>query len=413
MPNPSRASQLLALAATVGTVLAIAVAPPASAGAAVPRAGGDAPESVATLKIETPNVSVKKKGADDFKTAKDGQKLHAGDTIQTDGTGKAEINYGDDSWTRLEVDTTFTIEKLSDEQGDRQVEGSLDSGKAWHRTAALTESETFEQTGAGATASAVGTAFGMDCDAQGHCTTYGVVDTVEWSGNNGVHLIAPLDVCDSTNAIICADITHITADQLPLWIIGDLLKDVLRGYPWPFPSTPISGTVIVEDGNVFFIPSPPPNETTPLPPAPTVPSSAPINIVSPPPTGPAPRIETDEDTSVVFTINVTSSGGQTVIQFTDLPDPTVGRLHLGSVPGATTCSPCVNQGQTYAADSTFTFVPVHDGNSADETTSFTFVASNEGGSSAPTTVPVDVSDNDSLSTGSTSTEPESTPEPGG
>ena len=269
----------------------------------------------------------------------------------------------------------------------------------------------FEQTGAGATAAAVGTAFGMDCDAEGHCTTYAVVDNVEWTGDNAIHLLAPLDVCDSTDAIICADITHITPDQLPQWIIENLFKDVLAGYPWPFPTTPISGTVIVEDGNVFFIPSPPPTETTPLPPAPTVPSSAPINISSPP-TGDADHISTDEDTSVVFTINVTSSGGQTVIRFTDLPHPTAGKLYLGNVPGETNCAErCVNPGQMYPAGSTFTFVP-DDVGSAGESTSFTFIASNEGGSSAPTTVPVEVSDNDSLSTDSTSTEPESTPEPG-
>jgi len=413
MSDRPRLPRLLALTVTIAATLAVVGGPLASAGAAVPR-GGDTPEVLATLKVESETVEVKKKDADEFKTATDGQKLRAGDTIRTDSTGKAEINYSDDSFTRLDVDTTFTIDKLADDEGNRQVEGSLDTGKAWHRTAALTESESFEQSGAGATAAVVGTAFGMDCDAEGHCTTYAVVDTTEWTGSNGVHLLAPLDVCGSTEAIICADITHITPDQLPQWIIENLLKDVLRGYSWPFPF-PISGTVIVEDGNVFFIPSPPPTASTPppLPPAPTVPSSAPINISSPPPAaGDADSIETDEDTSVVFTINVTSSGGQTIIQFTDLPASTVGRLHEGNVPGATNCSPCVNQGQTYAAGTTFTFVP-NDVGSAGASTSFTFVASNEGGSSPPTTVPVDVSDNDSLSTESTSTEPESTPEPGG
>ena len=152
------------------------------AGAAVTTAAK--PKAVAVLKIQNPSVSVKKKGASDFKPAKDGQKLHEGDTVQTDATGLAEVDYSDDSYTRLDVSTTLKIVKLSDDQGNRQVETSVDAGRTWNRTAALTESQSFEQSGAGATAAVVGTAFSIQCDApvapatvSEHCTTTGVVDT--------------------------------------------------------------------------------------------------------------------------------------------------------------------------------------------------------------------------------------------
>ena len=80
---------------------------------------GSSDEKVfATLQIENPKVEVKKKGSDAFKPAKDGQKLHAGDTVRTDATGLAEIDYSDDAYTRLDVNTTFKITKLTNEQGD-------------------------------------------------------------------------------------------------------------------------------------------------------------------------------------------------------------------------------------------------------------------------------------------------------
>ena len=74
------------------------------------------------------------------------------------------MNYTDESFTRLDVDTEFTIVSLTDDQGNRQIKGSLDSGRTWNRTSALTESESFEQEGAGATAAVVGSASVIECN---------------------------------------------------------------------------------------------------------------------------------------------------------------------------------------------------------------------------------------------------------
>ena len=150
----------------------VAIAPLATASAALAAGNdpGQGTEALATLKVTSTKVEVKKDGAEKFKVAKDGATLRQGDTVRTDATGLAEIDYDDQSYTRLDVNTTFTIKKLTHEQGDRQVQGSLDTGQTWSRTSALTESGSFEEEGAGANATTLGTAFAVTCDTAEHCT---------------------------------------------------------------------------------------------------------------------------------------------------------------------------------------------------------------------------------------------------
>lgn len=251
-PCLRRARRSLALGVALAAALAV-IGPLAQAGAA-----GSDDEAFATLRVTAATVSVKAKGADDFKAAKDGDALHAGDTVRTDATGTAEIEYGDDAYTRLDVNTTFKITKLTDDEGNRQVEGIVESGNTWNRTTALTESESFNQTGADATAAVEGTAYGVECDTESHCVFTGVVDDVTLTGKDGQKLVGPLDQCDSTAGVLCADITKLTPDQLSAWIIENLLLDVTEGFPWPFGT----GTLVVENGTATFVPS------TPTPPAP-------------------------------------------------------------------------------------------------------------------------------------------------
>src|SRR5476649_2237507 len=108
---------------------------------------------VAKLQVTHTKVDVRKKGASSFAKATSGETLAVGDTVRTEADGRAEIDYSGDAYTRLDVNTTFVVAKLSDNKGDRQVQGSLDTGRTWARTAALTQSESFEQSGAGATSS--------------------------------------------------------------------------------------------------------------------------------------------------------------------------------------------------------------------------------------------------------------------
>src|SRR4029079_11533636 len=81
--------------------------------------------TLATLKVQATQVTVKKKSASSFVAAKDGQSLQQGDSIKTDTTGRAEIDYTDGSLTRLGSSTEFKITKLTNQQGGRQTQGTL------------------------------------------------------------------------------------------------------------------------------------------------------------------------------------------------------------------------------------------------------------------------------------------------
>jgi len=262
-----------ALALDVGVALVTtgvaSAAPPAAPRASDSTVATAKAKAFATLKILKDGASVRRKGKTAFKAAHDGQKLRVGDTIQTDATGEAEIDYtlSANSFTRL------------DNQGHRQVEGSLDSGRTWNRTSALTESESFSQDGAGATASVVGSAFMAECDTSGHCTFTSVVDGLKLVTVDGeVKLLTPLEGCDSTevdptNATLCGVPTEITADVLAAnaWIQQNLFFDGKAGFPGPT----FTATIVVTNGQVTSVtPTPPPADNTPAPTSPDAPTGA-------------------------------------------------------------------------------------------------------------------------------------------
>jgi hypothetical protein len=227
--------------------------------------GNGKTEVLATLKVENPQVEVKKKGADDFEPATDGQQLRQGDTVRTDATGRAEIDYSEDSYTRLDVNTTFKIVKLTEQQGERQVEGGLESGRTWNRAEAVTESGSFEQSGGGATAAVTGTAFPVECSSSTEeCIFTGVVGTYILKGTGEEKTIEPFDQCDSISGELCDEVTVLTVEEMAAiaWIQENLLRDLLeRGYgPGPFV---VGGTLVIQDGVITF------EETPPPPPAPT------------------------------------------------------------------------------------------------------------------------------------------------
>ena len=140
---------------TAGALMASSLLAVAPAGAAKGPSG--------TLAVETPGVTVLKKGADTFTKGKDDQKIAVGDTVQTDATGLAQITFKDGTLTRLDNDTVFTLDVLSNKTGTRAVEGTVSAGQTWNRVQKLSESETFEQKGNGATAAVLGTAFLTKC----------------------------------------------------------------------------------------------------------------------------------------------------------------------------------------------------------------------------------------------------------
>jgi hypothetical protein len=172
---------VVACALTVAGVVAVG-----GAAGAKTSSGGTA---LASLKITADQVSVKAKGASDFVAAKNGQRLHQGDSIQTDATGRAEIDYTDGSLTRLGGSTVFTLSKLTNKRGGRQTQGTLSVGETWNRAAKVSETGSFEVEAGGTTAAVEGTAFVVKCvpqvngQQQVSCTVTAVVDNIQVSSD--------------------------------------------------------------------------------------------------------------------------------------------------------------------------------------------------------------------------------------
>jgi hypothetical protein len=387
--------------------------------------GGGKPEVLATLKIDNPNVEVKQKGADDFEPATEGQKLRQGDTVRTDATGKAEIDYSDDAYTRLDVNTTFKIVKLTEEEGERQVEGGLESGRTWNRTEAVTESGSFEQSGGGATAAVTGTAFAVECTSLSDCTYQAIVDVTDLTGKDGEkRTLTPLTECDSDDGALCDEVSDLTPEEIAAnaWIQENLLRDLLeRGYgPGPFV---IGGTLIIQDGVITFTESPaptppPPSSTTTTTTTPVAPvlDDPPLDceLYSPPPTGPgdnckrAANVLAFEPTSeivvyggdeVVFSARVKNNGatGPVYVVFDDVPNgdgeytPYLGQWCVGT-DAPEGCNEAIETGKRYPADQVFLFqADFMDCYGCSESGMLVFhLESDASGSSAPASVDVTV-----------------------
>jgi hypothetical protein len=148
-----------------------------------PAAG--AADALANLKITADNVQVKQKGKSSFVDAKEGMALKQGDTVKTDASGLAEIDYTDGSITRLANSTVFTISKLTNEKGGRQTQGTLSVGETWNRAAKVSETGSFEVKAGGTTAAVEGTAFVAKCVPKTDgsqavdCTFTAVVDDIK------------------------------------------------------------------------------------------------------------------------------------------------------------------------------------------------------------------------------------------
>jgi LPXTG-motif cell wall-anchored protein len=249
------------VASALGASLVLVVSGTASAGPPTPRKGGHSTttttakpgatnKSNATAKLVVKpdsigHVSVQAAGSSRFSPGTDGEALHVGDTVRTDGVGRAEIDYSSDAYTRLGATTTFTIKKLTDNQGNRQVNGSLDAGQTWNRTAALTQSQSFQQDGGGTTAAVAGTAFVLSCPSPTTCTFTGVVDNVNLTGSNSqTRTLNPLDQCGSTNGVLCGNVSQLTPDQLALiqWIQVNVFLDYVEHGLGNGVFQPFSGT---------------------------------------------------------------------------------------------------------------------------------------------------------------------------
>ena len=242
---------------------------PLVSGAATPKRAANAvdaqvQEAAATLVVEQPNVELRREGKDEFRPAKDGAELHEGDTVRTDATGRATIEFTDKSFTRLAESTEFTIVELTDDQGTRHTTGNLSVGKAWNRVEDLTESEAFETEGAGATAAVDGTAYAVACLNPAACWFDGVVHDVKVTGNlngPGTKSVDELQKVLVTLGVV-GDVELMTLEEFygDEWIQQNLAIDAFLGFESPdwqknvIVQTNEDGTIQVA-GVVVFAPA--------------------------------------------------------------------------------------------------------------------------------------------------------------
>ena len=265
--------------------------------------------------------------------------------MQTDGVGLAEIDYASDSYTRLDVNTTFTITKLTDSQGNRQVNGTLQTGQTWNRTVALTQSESFQQQGAGTTAAVAGTAFVVDCTSPTQCTFTGVIDNVTLTSSDGqTQTLNPLSQCVSTSGTLCAAPSQLTPDQLALiqWIQTNVFLDLVEHGLGDGVFQPFAATVVVNNGVVQSVtvsagtasaPPPPQNNPGPSPACQITPTTPPIAFDGSPGTGPPPAtlgtcpmtaFGSDPQPLHTNVLSVAAPGGGSVTFSSPLEHETVG-----------------------------------------------------------------------------------------
>jgi len=411
---------------------ALALAAPAAAGAAGPAKGGHGSTTTttttkpgsssgsggafATLVIKPASighVSVEQAGTSTFTPGTNNEQLHVGDTIQTDTVGLAEIDYATNAYTRLDVNTTFTIKKLTDNQGNRQIDGGLTSGETWNRTNQLTQSESFQQDGGGVSAAVSGTAFVADCTSTTQCTFTAVVDNTNLTGPNGqTQILNPLTQCVTQNAALCAAPTMLTPDQLALiqWIQYNVLLDFTEHGIGNGIFDPFGATVTVTNGVVTSV-TPSSSGFTPSTPGPTPPSIDPSPVTvgrgftptaSDPcaafPTGRTNSISMGDDCAVMFTLNVT---GADVVVF--LLPADIAPSQLVSLIDVTAGNAPVVANHPYIASDMFQLTAQDIEPNDTGTTSFEYIAGGPGGvaTSNPVQVNVTCDGDDTCTSGAT------------
>jgi hypothetical protein len=222
-----------------------------------PATSSSADEPIATLEVEESTVEVRRADKDAFREARDGKSIREGDTVRTDATGRATIHYTDESFTRLDVDTSFTVVELTDDEGTRSTVGNLESGRTWNRVEDLAETETFGTEGAGATAAVTGTAYVVYCPTVDECTSTAVVHGVALSVNLNDETI-DIDELEHVTVRrgVPGAIEAMTLDEFfdDSWIQDNLTIDTFLGLPGPNWLNP---GILASSGQVTITGGPP------------------------------------------------------------------------------------------------------------------------------------------------------------
>ena len=162
---------------TLTGVLLVAIIGLAGCGGSSDSGGGSGSSPDATLKVRDEAAQVKAKATKAFARGTDGQDLAVGDTVRTNGTGFAQVDYRDGSLTRLDSNAQFTLTELGRAGRAQRVVGRLDGGRAWSSVEKVTSSQGRYQIDTDvATAAVRGTQFDIDCTAADGSCTFTVAD---------------------------------------------------------------------------------------------------------------------------------------------------------------------------------------------------------------------------------------------
>lgn len=155
--------------------------------------GAVASEDVPAIRVETTKQSVefKQKDSADWKKVETAQEVGVGDMVRTDKDGAAQIRWGDRGVTRLDPDTTLTIEEVPANPSSvthAAIKLRLESGRVWSRVLKLFGPESaFEVKTNSVVATVRGTAYGTSITGSSTAVTVneGVVEAAPSKGGNG------------------------------------------------------------------------------------------------------------------------------------------------------------------------------------------------------------------------------------
>lgn len=156
--------------------------------------GAVASEDVPQIRLEVskPSVEVKRRNAADWTKVETAIEVQIGDIIRTDVGGEAEIRWGDNGVTRLDPETSLTIEIApSDPSSVTQsvIKLKLETGRVWSRVLKLFGPEAaFEVRTDNVVSTVRGTAFGVGLAGTSTevIVNEGVVESAPIMGGNGV-----------------------------------------------------------------------------------------------------------------------------------------------------------------------------------------------------------------------------------
>lgn len=133
----------------------------------------DQTASNAVLGVLDPGVDVADEPADvaaaAFRAGEDGEGLVVGDWVRTDPSGFAQVDWFDGALARVDADSLYALREFDAAPGRAVVVTELDTGRIWNRLRAE-EVETYEVVTDVGTAAVRGTAFWVQCGADGGCT---------------------------------------------------------------------------------------------------------------------------------------------------------------------------------------------------------------------------------------------------